>query len=436
LDLLINENMKAIDEGIRTKVEFLCSGRLKNAVTPIEVLNWFSNFDEKEIPKALKVLEFLEVFTEKELVELWEDRLNKLCENAAKSSEIYIMPIGDYGKSGTLMVYYLKKAPSFSRIKQKVVFIEKPEALEYAKEKHLLKMNSTFVLLDDFIGSGESIVNFYKKHVQPKLEAMGEVANFGILSLFSIKKGTEHIMEEISPDFLVSEIKIPVFSSRNSVFGYRKYMIQIREFCYSHGINLFEIKDRKTQEVRLHPLGYEDSQALICFPYTTPNNTLPIIWSSKNNWRPLFPRFSDQRISDAKKVRKEMAHELSLYKSSPIISRYFYSGMKLLPWRVDSYFTRVDFTKFSTIKMVKSGRSIPYICQCLGLTEADFHEITKELIEDDIFNDNLTFTNFGNRLYLEIINQEGKIKRKISFERKELTFHEVKYLPKTFNGKS
>lgn len=47
-----------------------------------------------------------------------------------------------------------------------------------------------------------------------------------------------------------------------------------------------------------HPLGYDDSQLLIAFEYNTPNNTLPIIWSSTNNessnietiWHPIFER--------------------------------------------------------------------------------------------------------------------------------------------------
>lgn len=39
-----------------------------------------------------------------------------------------------------------------------------------------------------------------------------------------------------------------------------------------------------------HPLGYSNSQSLVVFERSCPNNTLPIIWKEKNKWVPLFRR--------------------------------------------------------------------------------------------------------------------------------------------------
>lgn len=39
-----------------------------------------------------------------------------------------------------------------------------------------------------------------------------------------------------------------------------------------------------------HPLGYKDGQYLFSFFYNTPDNTLPIFWSSDENWTPIFIR--------------------------------------------------------------------------------------------------------------------------------------------------
>ncbi|MGB2867390.1 MAG: hypothetical protein WBD36_02975, partial [Bacteroidota bacterium] len=50
------------------------------------------------------------------------------------------------------------------------------------------------------------------------------------------------------------------------------------------------------------PLGYQDSQLLIGFFYNTPDNSLPIFWSSKNNWKPVFKRY------DKNYYQKKVAH--------------------------------------------------------------------------------------------------------------------------------
>jgi hypothetical protein len=38
------------------------------------------------------------------------------------------------------------------------------------------------------------------------------------------------------------------------------------------------------------PFGFGDSEAAICFEYRCPNNSLPVLWKSNEDWQPLFPR--------------------------------------------------------------------------------------------------------------------------------------------------
>lgn len=40
-----------------------------------------------------------------------------------------------------------------------------------------------------------------------------------------------------------------------------------------------------------NPLGYSNSQYLFGFYYNVPDNTLPIIWSKYNGWKPIFERY-------------------------------------------------------------------------------------------------------------------------------------------------
>ena len=38
------------------------------------------------------------------------------------------------------------------------------------------------------------------------------------------------------------------------------------------------------------PLGFDDGQLLIGFSHNIPDNTVPIIWSTENEWNGIFPR--------------------------------------------------------------------------------------------------------------------------------------------------
>ena len=55
-----------------------------------------------------------------------------------------------------------------------------------------------------------------------------------------------------------------------------------------------------------NPLGYSDGQHLFGFFYNVPDNTLPIIWSSENKWKPILRRRH-------KKYRGTDSSELGLF---------------------------------------------------------------------------------------------------------------------------
>jgi len=70
------------------------------------------------------------------------------------------------------------------------------------------------------------------------------------------------------------------FHEASTVFPDEADRERAREIAYERGVEL-EPK---------HPLGHEDSQALVCFEARCPNNTLPVLYKSNPNWDALFPR--------------------------------------------------------------------------------------------------------------------------------------------------
>lgn len=102
----INKKNLIINEIDQFRIESICK-RLKNSVTQIEIVNWLKNFKTYEIGKALSILEKLEFITENEIIELYDSKLKNILEY--NQNNIIIHAVCDYGKSSTLMVYYLKK---------------------------------------------------------------------------------------------------------------------------------------------------------------------------------------------------------------------------------------------------------------------------------------------------------------------------------------
>ena len=70
------------------------------------------------------------------------------------------------------------------------------------------------------------------------------------------------------------------FGSASTVFPDQEMRLRAEQVALDFGKRLQE----------RHPLGHDDSQCLIVFDSSCPNNTLPILWAEKGGWVPLFPR--------------------------------------------------------------------------------------------------------------------------------------------------
>jgi len=124
-----------------------------------------------------------------------------------------------------------------------------------------------------------------------------------VLHLFSsLNFGTES-------EFLSEEYKC--FSPYSQIFPDRDKRERIKEMCEKHGQRLYP----------KYPLGYDDSQALIVFSHSTPNNTLPIIWAGPDNektpgvvWNPLWKRIKKKELNELNEniSRKKVPFELRL----------------------------------------------------------------------------------------------------------------------------
>ena len=391
--------------------------RFRHHITPLKVVNWLDNFDKADWGKALITLNAFEYFTSKDIIREFDNYLLEIYEARSNDNSFYTLPVGEVGKSGLAMIYYLKKTNSF--VNNKIEILGQTELDKIGRDDNL-------ILVDDFSGSGDTILTFYNS-IKDKIPQTTNVAVVTIAHLNKAKLLLARNNLNIYGNF-----RLPAFSKRGSVFGYPPRMKAIREFCFKYGNLIYPEKDYNRGKTNQHPLGYSNSQALIGFEHAIPNNTIPIIWGdrrrtdTKESWFPIFPRRTQAYIKEASDFKKTSAYWISLLYKLKLESTFGFDQKK---------YTKYNLRILSII-LLKLRRKTPIsICQFLGINLTEYEEIIQDGVRTSVFDEN------GN-LTANAKNSVEEIRKKIKFEkekyiRPELIIEEdMLYLPKTFLGSS
>ena len=153
---------------------------------------------------------------------------------------------------------------------------------------------AVLVCIDDFVGTGRSAVQGLKERILPLLEEKIPNWREWILLIYAVvvayEEGLDYIQSNFGNDISVVCFQRQTeadkaFSPQSSIFESAEDRFRAQDIAKRIGDSL----------ERRHPLGYEDSQALIVFPNNVPNNTLPIFCKADSTyqgrpWTPLFPR--------------------------------------------------------------------------------------------------------------------------------------------------
>ena len=144
------------------------------------------------------------------------------------------------------------------------------------------------VFIDDFSGSGGTLINGIRDNIDLLRRANAEGIRIIVIALVGFAESRDSIERFVKQSKLDADVYFcdelgledRVFSETSTVFDDPTEREQARQIAESKGVKL-EPKQ---------PLGYRDTQALVVFHQSCPNNTLPIIWSNNSGWRPLFSR--------------------------------------------------------------------------------------------------------------------------------------------------
>lgn len=150
-----------------------------------------------------------------------------------------------------------------------------------------------FIFVDDFIGTGRQATEFFGRIPSGFKKPISHVCIAGLSS------GLDFVRQFIQKRFLAAElIVLGQADVRNAfelgyVFGTTDESEKAKHICHHYGLLLRQTE--KPEHRSSYPLGYEDSAALFATEYNTPNNTIPIFWSTALDeggapWPAPYPR--------------------------------------------------------------------------------------------------------------------------------------------------
>jgi hypothetical protein len=397
----------------------LISDRFNNSLSQLDIITWLENFEKTDWKKALTVLNNFEYYSTKDIIKEYENGLKDIIDSDTSNEKIFLIPVGKLGKSGAAMVYYLKKTPSFSKNPNKVRLVEEENLSE-------LSENGKIVMVDDFSGTGGSILEYYEI-IKPKLpEKHIPIA----LTVAFMEKAEDALSK--SNIQIKGNKKRPAFSERGSVFGYYPKMKAIRDFCFKYGNDLYPLENYNNNNSKQHPLGFLNTQALIGFEHSIPNNSLSIIWadckkkSNGESWSPLFPRRGKLVIDRSKEFKQNQTYWVSIV---------YKLGLN------DSLFNEEEKYHTQTIQLIsilylkRKQKTDLLICQMLGINIKEYESIINIGKEKHLFDDNEELT-------AQAINIIEQIRKKIKFQHNNQIINQLKieedivYVPKIFRGSS
>lgn len=262
------------------------------------IREWLKNFKEEDREVALRLLGYMNIFTTDRVYASLRYSLEQLLKDTphGKIKILGIRDIGDEkegifgGQSGHMISYYAKKTAK--EVNEKRIKVVDEEFLKKQKETHPDKQY-TIVLLDDIFGTGDTVVEYYKAIKDSLISDSWKTAAMAVAYMPIAAKKLNRLNIAVYGEQIISifqAIRDAGMEDSNMEPMYKKLAIKYGKKLY------------KAKEGNIKTLGYKNSRALVGFEYGVPNNTLPIIWSSKNEnsngepWYPIFVRNIEDRL--------------------------------------------------------------------------------------------------------------------------------------------
>lgn len=290
------EQLRVKHDEINSLAQSWKTYRGKEITTDI-IREWLEQFKNIEDQRYIfKLLENIKFYNYNEIVEKMQDLFSEVKKEIKKAEKFIVKEKGKL-KRDDVIISYLDSSPAKSGAEYAKIFTEanniyKDNTINIDKlEKKLTEIKSinALVFIDDFIGTGNSIIENLTPIIYQFKELIREKNILVFIGAVTGFQEAKHKIENFAAenDFPVIVRLIDPLNNSNKCFDNSSLIYtkpierdKAKEICYKIGLNL-----EKQQ-----PLGFGNCQATVVFPNTCPNNSLPILWKETKEWKPIFKR--------------------------------------------------------------------------------------------------------------------------------------------------
>jgi len=244
-------------------------------VSASKIEKFLRQFKKEDMPAALKLLENIDYYDNDRTSQL-TNQLGRLIKNRTNNDldQVYFCPTDSSSGSSTDMI--IRKLRNELRLDAGIhndKFIRPSELGDFALDDE----PKTIVFVDDFIGSGRSFLGFWGRISA----GYNDIHNYFLATVVAHQQGIKLIRKNSPIKIITSMEPIPnsekIFSIANKEFSKDEKEI-LKKYC-----EFVETRDH-------FKYGFDNTQSSVIFYERSSNNILPILYSRKNGWFPLFPR--------------------------------------------------------------------------------------------------------------------------------------------------
>lgn len=412
--------MQTLSNEIEKRIEDIVSVRFYNQITPYDVIRWLFNFDDEDVELAVQLLEHVVFLRDDDVKGRLYEQVMKLPKNRTK----HIVPLGKPGKSGAAISYWIHGLMKRNDL-QSMNFHSSVEAfISYRNSVEWETLKDVVVYVDDFIGSGGSVVtalSLEEKIVRPEVLSDASSGRLYVVAAIVMDNGYSKITKDISGAVILGDSHYKGFDPHKKVFGSYFKTKAVREMCYKYGEQLY----------KGWPLGFENTQSLVLMQHSSPNNTIPVLWSDNQyqgrNWNPLMPR------NNLLKIERAYTDRNSVYRWLSCLKKIFVGGSESVDFGL--LFTKSNFNLVFILICLIRRKSEAFIYNAMGISFVEMERLWQEGMDKGIWDSKHNPTSLALNEYQDamkrykILRDEGRQEFSLILDEKDNI-----YIPETFRG--